>query len=100
MLVFIQALGACSDTARVRIAERSLHTSRPRQAQCAESLDIHLRIGARGVMALVSQQLPDLRQGRAGSEKLGGKAVSEDMSPVVGDSHGRRRAPERSWRSS
>ena len=48
------------------------------------SLDIHLRVDARGVMALVSQQLADLRQGRAGSEKLGGKAVSEDMGPVVG----------------
>jgi C-terminal processing protease CtpA/Prc len=26
----IRALGACADTARVRIADRSLHTSRPR----------------------------------------------------------------------
>ena len=35
-------------------------------------------------MALVSQQLADLRQGRAGAEKLGGKAVPEDMGPMVG----------------
>jgi hypothetical protein len=32
-------------------------------------------------MALVSQQLADLRQGRAGPEKLCGKAVSEEMGP-------------------
>src|SRR6266566_9385859 len=79
----IQALGACSDTARVRTEDRSLHTSRPEEAQCPERLDIHLRVDARGVMALVSQQLADLRQGRAGSEKLGGKAMSEDMGSLV-----------------
>ena len=68
---------------RVWIADRSLHASRPRQAQCLERLDIHLRIDARRVMALVSQQLAYLRQGRAGPEKLGGKAVSEDMGSLV-----------------
>jgi len=31
----------------------------------------------------VPQQLSDLRQGRAGSEKLGGETVSEDMGAAV-----------------
>jgi hypothetical protein len=30
-------------------------------------------------MALVPQELTDLRQGRAGAHKLGGEAVPEDM---------------------
>lgn len=35
-------------------------------------------------MALMSQQLTDLRQRRAGPEKLGSEAVSEDMGPSMG----------------
>src|SRR6516162_3210368 len=35
-------------------------------------------------MALVPQQLTDLRQGCAGSEQLGGEAVPKNMSPMVG----------------
>src|SRR5215472_1891246 len=34
-------------------------------------------------MALVQQQLTDLRQRRTGPEKLSGEAVPEDMSPLV-----------------
>ena len=34
-------------------------------------------------MALVPQQLTDLRQGCAGTEKLGGEAVSEDVGAAV-----------------
>jgi len=34
-------------------------------------------------MVLVPQQLTDLRQGRAGAQKLGGKAVPEDMGSSV-----------------
>jgi hypothetical protein len=47
-------------------------------------LDIDLCVDPRGVVALMSQQLTDLRQCCAGPEKLGGEAVSEDMGPLVG----------------
>ena len=46
-------------------------------------VDIHLRVNPRRVVALVPQQLTDLRQGRAGPEKSGGKAVPEDMGPLA-----------------
>jgi hypothetical protein len=36
-----------------------------------------------GVVALVPQQLSDLRQGRARSQELGGETVSEDMGATV-----------------
>src|SRR5262249_24419028 len=47
------SLGACSDSARVLIADRSLRTSRPRQAQCPECVDVHLCVNSCRVVALV-----------------------------------------------
>src|ERR1017187_11019167 len=67
----------------MRIPDRDIHPTRPWQAQCPERLDIYLRVDSRGVMALVSEQLPDHRQGRAGPKKLGGEAMSKNVSTLV-----------------
>jgi len=61
----------------------SLRTSRPRQAQVAERLDIHRRADPRGVVALVPQQLADLRQGRNGAQEFRGQAVPENMGTLM-----------------
>src|SRR5207245_11213902 len=74
---------ACSGTYRVWSADWSLHTSRPAQAQCSQRIDVDLRVNSGGVVALMPQQLSDLRQGRARSEKLGSETVSEDMGAAV-----------------
>jgi len=67
----------------VRRADWSLHASRPGQAQCSQRIDIDLRVNPGSVVVLVPQQLSDLRQGRARSEKLGSETVSEDMGAAV-----------------
>src|ERR1700733_13321719 len=61
----------------------ALNASRPGQAQCSQRIDVDLRVNPRGVVTLVPQQLSDLRQGRARSEKLGRATVSEDMRGAV-----------------
>src|SRR3954468_24024468 len=53
------------------------------EAQCPQRLDVDLCVDPGGVVALVAQELTDLRQCCAGAEKLGGEAVPEDMGAAV-----------------
>ena len=60
-----------------------LHSALQRYLSMRKGLDVYLCVNPRGVMALVPQQLADLRQGGAGVQQFGGKAVAKNVGTLV-----------------
>jgi hypothetical protein len=58
-----------------------IRTSRPPQSKGAKGVNVHLRIDARRVLIVMTQNLADLREGGSGTQQLCGQA--EQVSALV-----------------